>query len=169
MKFINIQLILNLNKKAMNLLKKDVLYSLFNSISRLLTGPLLILFISIYLTPEAQGYWFTFSSLAALSVFADLGFTTIVSQFSSHEFAYLNLSEDGYFIGDGEKINKFASLLKFVISWATKVSIIAFPIIILIGFITFNDKNENINWMIPWFLYIIGSSFNFIFLYNKLL
>jgi O-antigen/teichoic acid export membrane protein len=143
-------------------LKRDIIYSLLNSISRIFTGPLLIVFISIYLSPEAQGYWYTFASLAALSVFADLGFTTIVSQFSSHEFAFLKFNENNYFDGNEENLYKFSSLLKFVIVWSLKVSIFAFPVILIIGYLTFNNRDENINWYMPWILYIIASSFSFI-------
>ena len=72
----------------------DFKYTLINQLVKLLSGPLILLLIPIYLTAQEQGYWFTIVSLAALSVFADLGFTAIVLQFSAHEFAYLKFDEN---------------------------------------------------------------------------
>jgi len=53
------------------------MFTLTNSLWRIVSGPVTLIFIPLFLTPEIQGYWYTFGSLAALSIFADLGFTTI--------------------------------------------------------------------------------------------
>ena len=52
-----------------------------------IAGVIGIFFIINYLTIVEQGYWYTFLSLGALTVFAELGFTTIITQFISHEYA----------------------------------------------------------------------------------
>ncbi len=61
---------------------------------RLFSGPALLILIPLYLSAEAQGYWYTFVSLAALAIFADMGFSTILLQFSAHEFPYLKFESD---------------------------------------------------------------------------
>ena len=57
---------------------KDLLYTLLNQLWRIISGPLILLFIPLYLTPMEQGYWYTFISIGALGLFADLGFSNIV-------------------------------------------------------------------------------------------
>lgn len=46
--------------------------------------------------------------------------------------------------------------------WAIIVSLIAFPIIIVIGFTIFSGRNEDVVWKIPWILYVLTSGLNFI-------
>ena len=62
--------------------------------------PLILLSIPFFLTPEVQGFWYTFISLAALSVLADLGFSNIILQFSAHEFAFLRFKANMTLEGD---------------------------------------------------------------------
>ena len=68
--------------------------------------------IIIYLSPEQQGLWYTFGSLAALSGLAELGFTLLISQLVSHEFSSLGL-KSGYVIGKKHARDKLFSLIKF--------------------------------------------------------
>ncbi|WP_235777316.1 hypothetical protein [Pseudomonas piscis] len=77
-----------------SLFDKDFRQTAINQVWKLFSGPLLLVLLPIYLTPEAQGYWYTFVSLAALAVFADMGFSAILLLFSAHEFANLEFRED---------------------------------------------------------------------------
>lgn len=157
---------MNVINKSINFLKinvtKDVLYTVISSVWRIISGPLTLILIPLFITPQVQGYWYTFGSLAALSIFADLGFTTIVSQFSAHEFAYLKFNITGLIEGEEEHLKRLGSLLKFIIKWSISVSLMAFPIILTIGFVIFSNKSDINNWEIPWALYIISSGFSFI-------
>jgi hypothetical protein len=136
----------------------DFKYTLINQIVKLLSGPLILLLIPIYLTAQEQGYWFTIVSLAALSVFADLGFTAIVLQFSAHEFAYLKFDENKQIIGASKYLERLSSLLHFALKWSFKISAIAFPIILIIGYYILSQKNdEGIIWDYAWFIYGFAS------------
>jgi len=81
---------------------KDLFFTLINQVWRLVSGPITMLLIPLYLSPEQQGYWYLFGSLAALSIFADLGFSNIILQFSAHEYAFLHFTNTGLL--DGEEI-----------------------------------------------------------------
>lgn len=74
---------------------KDLISTAINQLYRLISGPLMLLFIPLYLTQIEQGYWYTFTSVAALAVFADLGFSNIILQFAAYEFAFLKFNSDG--------------------------------------------------------------------------
>ncbi|QKJ31487.1 hypothetical protein HQ865_17510 [Mucilaginibacter mali] len=138
------------------------MFTLTNSLWRIVSGPVMLIFIPTFLTSQTQGFWYTFISLAALTVFADLGFTTIVTQFAAHEYAHLSFNpETRLFEGDEEGIKRIGSLLRFVIRWSLSVGAIGFPIILSVGFIMFYNKDSHVNWPIPWCIYILSSGLSF--------
>lgn len=128
-----------------------------NLLWRLVSGPALLFAIAQLLSPIYQGYWFTFVSFAALSAFADLGLTTVVLQFSANRFSKLQFNSSGYLHGVADDICKISSLFTFFVKWIACVSLIAFPIILAIGICFLGQKEEQIDWMIPWVLYSAAS------------
>lgn len=139
------------------LLSYDFRHTAINQLWKLFSGPILLILIPIYLSSEAQGYWYTFISLAALAVFADMGFSTILLQFSAHEFAYLKFEPNKTLTGDVYHLERLATLLKFAIKWSICMGLIAFPIILIIGFLVLNQKQTEIDWFIPWVVYGLAS------------
>lgn len=91
---------------------RDMLHTLLNQLWRVAAGPVLLLCIPLFLTSVEQGYWYTFTSLAALAVFADLGFSTIILQFAAHEFTHLSFDKKGEVCGDSQALFN-AALLSF--------------------------------------------------------
>jgi O-antigen/teichoic acid export membrane protein len=162
-----IQIAANIDKEkslqfARKIISKDVIFTLINSLWKIVSGPITLVLIPLFLTAEIQGFWYAFISIAALSILADLGFTTIVAQFSAHEYAHLNYNfQTRRLEGDSEKISKIGSLFRFVIKWALSVSIIGFPLILLAGIVMFWNKGGNIDWIFPWILYVISSGLSF--------
>ena len=76
-----------------------------------------LVLIPLFLTKEAQGYWFTIMSLAALVMLADLGFSSIITQFAAHEFAFLRL-DDHEITGSEQHLNRLATFFVFSTKWA---------------------------------------------------
>lgn len=97
----------------MRLADRDMLHTLLNQLWRVAAGPVLLLCIPLFLTSVEQGYWYTFTSLAALAVFADLGFSTIVLQFAAHEFTHLSFDKNGEVCGDRQALFNAALLYFF--------------------------------------------------------
>ena len=143
-------------------MNKDTIATFYNSIVKILSGPLLLLAIPTFLNQVEQGSWYTFTSIAALAVFADLGFTTIVLQFSAHEFAFCRFKEDGTVEGNEMHFWKLVSFFKFTISWLKKVSIIVFPVIVIGGYLFLDEKGEIVNWKLPWLIYSCASAIFFL-------
>ena len=142
---------------------KDLISTAINQLYRLISGPLMLLFIPLYLTQIEQGYWYTFTSVAALAVFADLGFSNIILQFAAHEFAFLKFNSNGTISGDEIHLRKLADFFRFSVKWLCKVTLIVFPIIVIAGYFFINQKtDENINWILPWFIYSISSALVFV-------
>ena len=148
---------LQLNNKSI----KDIAATFFNQAWRLISGPLMLLLIPLYLTEEQQGYWYLFGSVAALSTFADLGFSNIILQFSAHEYASLKIGNEGLLEGQPENIKKMGSFLRFVIRWLSTICAIVYPIIFIVGiYFLVRDKVLSI-YFVPWIFYSIGSLVNF--------
>lgn len=100
-------------------LDRDVTHTALNQLYRLISGPLMLICIPLFLSAEEQGYWYTFTSVAALSIFADLGFTTIVLQFAAHEFAFLHYDENQKIDGDEFHLHKLADFFRFCMKWVS--------------------------------------------------
>lgn len=145
----------------MNQKYKDILSTFANLFWRLLSGPITMILIPLYLTSDEQGYWFLFGSIAALSTFADLGFSNIVLQFSAHEFASLKINDDGFLSGNDINVKKISSFFRFVLNWLRNICSIAFPVIIGVGFFFLvRDKVLKV-YLMPWIIYAFGSLINF--------
>ncbi len=142
---------------------QDVLGILFNKIFALVKVPIQIYFILRYLTPETQGLWYTFISLGALSIFAELGFTTIITQFVSHEYANLN-EKDGVLIGEHKPLEKIISLILFSVKLYVIVIPAAIIILCTVGFFYFNMKLGN-----TYFAWVIYSLVGGLTLFSSLL
>lgn len=143
-------------------LSYDFRHTAINQVWRLFSGPLMLILIPLYLSAETQGYWYTFVSLAALAIFADMGFSTILLQFSAHEFAHLKFESDNTLSGDQMHLERLATLLQFAMKWSGGIGLIAFPIILIVGFIILNAKQTEIHWILPWAIYGLASVFIFV-------
>lgn len=146
-----------MNARELHLFNNDFKQALLNQISRLVAGPVLLLVLPLYLSPEAQGYWFSIMGLAALTLFADLGFSTLILQFTAHEFAHLSFDARNRFVGNPEKVKKMASLFAFALKWGCVAGVTVFPLIALVGYAVLNKGGATLNWQGPWFLYCLTS------------
>lgn len=144
------------------ILSHDFRHTAINQLWKLFSGPALLILIPLYLSAEAQGYWYTFVSLGALAVFADMGFSTILLQFSAHEFAYLKFESDKTLSGSQKHLERLATLLRFAMKWSSGMGLIAFPIILVVGFFILDQKQTGINWILPWIIYGLASVFVFV-------
>ena len=143
-------------------LSKDLINTTINQLWRIVSGPVLMILIPLFVTPEVQGFWYTFGSISALSVFADLGFTTIVCQFAAHEFAFLAFSDEFNISGPAQYRERLSSLFRFILKWTFLVVGVVFPLIFVVGYFLFIQKATGSIWLLPWLLYSIGAAFSFI-------
>jgi len=141
---------------------KDFYYTLINQGWRFVSGPIMLFCIPLFLTAAEQGYWYTFASLAALSVFADFGFTFIVLQFSAHAFAPLKIrSQERTLCGSEEDLIKLSTFYTFSIKWALVTIFFVFPIIAIYGYYFLQTNNTIVNWQWPWIIYVIATTLQF--------
>ena len=151
----------NIYDKLKTSINRDLVFTGINQFWKLISGPLTLLFIPIFLTADVQGYWFTFMSVSALAVFADLGFTNIVLQFAAHEFAHLHFLRNRTAAGSDIHLKRLASFFLFTIRWLCAMLVFVFPLILFAGFMLFSKKGGSNFWIVPWVMYLLGTAIGF--------
>jgi len=132
---------------------KAIFFSLINKLFGMVK-----IFITTYLiikclNSSEQGYWYTFLSLGSLTVFAEMGFLNIISQFVSHEFAYLTENNDGIISGPDEKVERFISFIHFALKFYSFIIPIAFCLLTFIGSIFLKQSGGNFLIILAWIMY----------------
>lgn len=122
-------------------------------------GPIIIVGILFFLNIEEQGLWYTFISLSALSGLAEMGFTTIISQFVSHEHANLK-NKNGYLRGKRKSLDKAFGLVRYAVRVYCYIVPLAIFILTVVGWYFFKDQSFTI--LIAWFGYCILSGLNLV-------
>ncbi len=99
-------------RRLLNRLEVDraVFYSAGSRIWQFLAGPVTILLIAKFFSPETQGYFYTFSQLMMLQTLVELGLHTVIVALASHEWAHLSLDEDGAVTGEPRPLARLADL-----------------------------------------------------------
>ena len=131
---------------------RAIFYAMLSKAWLLFAGPVTLYLISLYLSPEVQGFYYTFVSLLALKSFLELGFYIVITQFASHEWAHLKLNAKGFIVGDERSLQRLISMGRLVFKWYAGVSI-AFMVLVGFGGYLFLSQapDPGTNWVIPWF------------------
>lgn len=96
-------------------------------------GVALIYYVTQYLTPLKQGYYYTFFSIVALQVFVELGLNYAVIQIASHEMADLQWSHDRMISGSDAAKKRIQSVMKFAIHWFSYAGLLVVVVLIPLG------------------------------------
>ena len=142
---------------------KSIAYSSAGNIIGAFSNFLILFLVSLYLTKEEQGYYFTFGSILAIQSFFDLGLTGIMTQYVAHEQAHLVWDEDGIsMVGEDKYKSRLSYLLFFCVKWYAIVATLFMITLIIAGivFFTHYGTNDNVSWSFPWILVSIGTGVN---------
>jgi hypothetical protein len=85
-----------------------------------------IALVSICLSKEEQGYYYTFGSILAIQVFFELGLSSILTQYVAHEMSHLTWKDNINTDGDPSHQSRLASLLHFCVTWFTRIGLLLF-------------------------------------------
>jgi len=145
---------------------RAVAYTLFGRGWGLLSGVLTLLLVVRFLTPDEQGYYYTFASLLAMQVLFELGMSYVVMQFASHEMANLFWSDGGVVDGDAKAKTRLRSLLIQVTKLYGVIAILIILVIMPIGWIFFsvNHPQSTVNWQLAWIWLVLAAAVNILFL-----
>ncbi len=138
-------------------------YGVLTRVWGLAAGPLTILMVATRMSKEQQGYYYTFSSLLALQIFFELGLTTVIAQFASHESAFLSWSSSGAYDGDPVCREKLTGLLCKSVRWYGGIALLLMLAVIPCGLLFLGQKQAvvpDFAWRIPWILAVMGTAVN---------
>jgi hypothetical protein len=119
---------------------------------QLAAAPVTLVLMARAFAPEVQGYYFTFASLLALQSFAELGFSIVVTNVASHEWAHLSIAEDGAVVGSTAARSRLHGLLRLVVRWYAAAALIFFVGVSLGGgvLLSRSDSAHRVEWQGPW-------------------
>lgn len=112
-----------------------------------------LLAIGFWLSPEEQGYYYTFASVLAAQIFFELGLTTVVMQFASHESVWLTKDASGRLHGDGPAKARLASLVRLSLRWYGVLTLLFIIFIGPIGWFFFSSNSggaDHVSWKSAW-------------------
>jgi hypothetical protein len=129
-----------------------------------MAGFITVLLIARFLTLSEQGYYYTFSSLVALQIVFELGFSFVVLQLAAHERAQLTFLPDGQIQGTAVSHSRLASILQKSIRWYSVAGLLMAFALIFAGFHFFEAHQTDgvsVAWKIPWCLLVIAAMLAF--------
>jgi hypothetical protein len=116
-------------------------------------GAITMLLIARNLRPVEQGYYYTFSSLVAIQLIFELGFSFVVLQTAAHERTKLTALSNDEISGDPVALARISSLLKRSIRWYAVAAVALVAALTATG-VCFFDSNQQggtpIHWKGPW-------------------
>lgn len=141
---------------------RAVVFGVLNAFRGMVTGPVTALVIGAYFTPELQGYYFTFSSLLALQVFLELGLGQVIIQFASHEWASLNIDQDGHIVGSQDAQSRLVSLGRMAFGWYGVAGCLLTVGLSFTGYMFFaQSKQPPFDWIFPWLVLCVVTGLRF--------
>ncbi len=138
---------------------RAVFFSVATQLVRFVTGPITLVLVLRHLTPEAQGYYYTFGSVVALQVFLEMGFSQSILQFAAHEFAQLKFTARGTVAGDPVALSRLLSLGRLAFAYYATASILLMAGLGLGGYWFFRTSGTHgVAWESAWWVVAIASS-----------
>jgi len=132
---------------------RAISYAIAARVWSVLSNVVSVVLMARFLTPVEQGYYFTLTSLVALQIVFELGFSFVILQHAAHERTYLSFGDGGRIEGDSKAHARLASILQLALRWYTRAAIILGAILIPAGVYFFEQSEQRatqVHWLAPW-------------------
>lgn len=126
----------------------------------LVLGPITALVVAAKLTPELQGYYYTFGSLSVIQLLAEFGLGQALLQFASHQWSRLHMDPRGELLGDPDAQRYLAALGRIALRWCAALAIGLLPALILAGEYLFGSHGGRVSWRPSWLVVVFGLTAN---------
>lgn len=160
---LNRTVIRNLTVKLLRVLGVDraIAYTLIGRGWLAIAGPVSVLLIATRMSPAQQGFFYTFGSILGLQVFFELGLSSVILQFASHERGKLKWTTRGTLEGDSVAKARLGSLLRSALVWYGIIAVLVFTVLLPAGLLFFSrdESARNVVWHIPWVWIVAVSAF----------
>lgn len=145
-------------------MNKNTFFGLAFRCWQMFAGAIVLFAVSLCLSQEEQGYFYTFNSLLGLQVIFEMGLAFVIFQFAGHFFANLEWSSKGSLSGDSRDINRVHLFLNKAWKWYVVLAILVSLIVTPAGYFFLKSHSESIvvNWEYPWIFLVLLTSINLI-------
>ncbi len=133
-----------------------------------IAGGASVLLVPLCLTPDQQGYYYTFASILALQIFFELGMGQVVIQIVAHEAVHLRQGSDGRYEGSEESLARLAQLRALMRRWYLPAAFLFAAIVCATGMLFFRDGGLRWSQWVPAWTLLVGASAVNLFLSWKL-
>lgn len=142
-----------------DLVRQAVYFALLTRLWQFIAGPITLVLIARFFSPETQGYFYTFASLMGLQILFEMGLHTVIINMASHEWARLSWRPGQGVEGDEIARTRLASLARQATFWYGWASV-GFGIVIGLGGSVFlnNGPLASPQWLPHWLLLVLLSS-----------
>lgn len=115
----------------------------------IIAGGVMVVAIPATLSPQQQGYYFTFASLLGLQVFFELGLNQVITQITSKEMA---LRTPGARADTDPHLNRIRSTIFTLRKWYRVAAVLFFFVSLLAGMVLFRREGSlpATDWVGPW-------------------
>lgn len=142
--------------KLKSLLNEDVFSSISSNLIKIVKGPLLAVIIILYLTPDEQGYWYTFQSLIIFAIIGDFGISKLIVVIFPEYHVKIKSAKN---FGESKKYLSEYSAIFFIYLFIYIVLIVAISFL-LIFFVEYFYSNWSNSYLNSWFYCAIFASIN---------
>lgn len=120
------------------------------------TGLVTALLVTIYLSPEEQGYFYTMGSVLSSYILLDLGLSNLLVQVSAKRFTKLQWCNKHYVTPAGDNRMQFLSFAHQALRWYLYTALLTL-ILVPIGLIYFKYAHSlsTVSWQGPWIASVI--------------
>ena len=145
------------------LFETAAIWGIASKLSQAAAAPLTAFLIVVFFTPTIQGFYYSFASLLALQIFLELGLATVITTFSSHEWARLRLDSSGKASGDEQALQRLSGLALTSFKWYLAGGFVLFGVLAIVGtsFLGLREEGVDIPWRSPWLLLCGASAVSF--------
>jgi hypothetical protein len=138
---------------------RAVAYGLLGLAGTVLFQPVTLLLITVYLSPQEQGYYYAFGAVVGLQSFFELGLGTAAVQFMSHEAIHLSWTADGRLAGDDDARSRLASIVRLLFAWYAVIAGVLVAVLLAGGWFYFLQRDDGqVAWRFPWVWTVIVSA-----------
>ena len=139
-------------------LDRAVLYILVLRLWQLLAGPVTVLLIVRYFSPEMQGFYYAFGSLLAFQTLFDLNVTVVLLVGAGREWIALDLDSHGRVTGESTAAEQLASLARFGTVWYRGAAALCLLFVGGAGFLIFRQQGLGASDQLAWGVTILAAS-----------
>lgn len=115
------------------------------------TGFITAVLVTIFLSPEEQGYFFTMGSLLSSYTLLDLGLSSLLIQVSARYFSGLDWGKNGEISPGSNQKSNFLALVHWTIRWYTFAGFATLALApIGYAYFYFAKTTDDVAWQLPW-------------------